>query len=61
VRKISGFTHPSTANEAAFNKAVEAINANARELLSSLVTHAHPHDREVEAARAKQRALKRFG
>lgn len=61
VRKISGFTHPSAVNEAAFIKAVDAISVDAHELLSSLVTHAHPHDREVEAQRARERSLKRFG
>lgn len=61
VRKLSGFTHPSKANEPAFEKAVDRIAAVAHELLDSLVTSAEPHDREVEAARAKARAADRFG
>lgn len=61
VRKISGFTHPSAVNEAAFEQAVQEVSASARRLLESLVTHAHPHDREVEAEKAKLRSLKRFG
>jgi hypothetical protein len=61
VRKLSGFTEPSHANEAAFNKAVDGVQAVAKELLHSLTTHAHPHNREVEAAKAHARALKRFG
>ena len=60
VRKLSGFTKPSRANEAAFERAVEAIRDAARELLSSLVTNAVPKNREVEAAKAKARAAKRF-
>ncbi|HEY3246828.1 MAG TPA: DUF2277 domain-containing protein [bacterium] len=61
VRKLSGFTKPSRANEAAFNRAVEEAAAVARTLLSSLVTSAEPRDREVEAARARARAAERFG
>lgn len=61
VRKLSGFTKPSHANEAAFGRAVEDVAAVARTLLDSLVTDAQPHDREVEAERAHLRALKRFG
>jgi len=61
VRKISGFTQPSSANERAFNHAVDAVTAAARELLDSLVTAAGPRNREVEAARARARAVKRFG
>ena len=61
VRKLSGFTKPSQANEEAFNHAVEAVAAVARNLLDSLMTSAHPRDREVEAARARARAAKRFG
>jgi len=61
VRKISGSTKPSKANEEVFERAVEQIAAVTRELLDSLVTHAPPRDREVEAARAKARAAKRFG
>lgn len=61
VRKLSGFNKPSKANEDAFNEAIEEVSAVATELLSSLVTNAAPKDREVEAARAKARAAKRFG
>lgn len=61
VRKLSGFTKPSNANQAAFDLAVERIAAEARGLLDSLVTSAPPRDREVEAARARTRAAKRFG
>jgi len=61
VRKISGFTHPSKANEEAFDLAVERVSAAAQVLLDSLITNAEPRNREVEAARAKERAVKRFG
>ncbi|MGF7228581.1 MAG: DUF2277 domain-containing protein [Candidatus Saccharibacteria bacterium] len=61
VRKLSGFHHPSEINEAAFNKAVDEVSVAARNLLSSLVTHAEPHNREEEAAKAHARAVKRFG
>jgi hypothetical protein len=61
VRKLSGFTHPSKANEFAFNRAVEDVAAAARNLIESLVTTADPRDREIEAARAKARAAARFG
>jgi hypothetical protein len=60
VRKISGFTKPSNANEEAFNLAVEEITQASRRLLDSLVTTAAPKDREVEAARRRARAEKRF-
>ncbi|MHB0969043.1 MAG: DUF2277 domain-containing protein [Thermoanaerobaculia bacterium] len=60
VRKLSGFTHPSKANEAAFERAVEKTAAVATELLASLVTNAGPRDRETEAAKAKERAVRRF-
>ena len=60
VRKISGSTKPSKANEAAFERAVEAITAVSAELLASLVTTAPPRDREVEAAKARARSAKRF-
>ncbi|MCW5655475.1 DUF2277 domain-containing protein [Hydrogenophaga sp.] len=60
VRKLSGFNVPSQANEAAFERAVEQVAASARELVASLRTHAAPRNREVEAARAKARALARF-
>ena len=61
VRKLSGFTHPSKANEAAFNHAVDAVTDVARELLDSLVTNAPPRDREVEAVKARARSAIRFG
>jgi hypothetical protein len=60
VRKLSGFTKPSHANEAIFNKAVEDVSAVARQLIDSLVTSAPPRDREEWAARAKARAAERF-
>jgi hypothetical protein len=61
VRKLSGFTRPSQANQAAFDRAVESIADDARELLDALVTNAPPKDREVEAARARERNATRFG
>jgi hypothetical protein len=61
VRKISGSTKPSKANETAFERAVEEVTATSLRLLSELVTTAAPRDREVEAARARARAEKRFG
>ncbi|HSW74913.1 MAG TPA: DUF2277 domain-containing protein [Candidatus Saccharimonadales bacterium] len=61
VRKISGFHHPSEANGAAFELAVDEVSAAARKLLNGLVTNAEPHNREEEAAKAHERALKRFG
>ena len=61
VRKLSGFSVPSKANEEAFNRAVEEVAASARALIASLQTNAPPRDREVEAAKAKERNLKRFG
>ncbi|MCD6025126.1 MAG: hypothetical protein K0Q91_2042 [Fibrobacteria bacterium] len=61
VRKLSGFTAPSKANEAAFNRAVEEVAATARTLIDSLTTYSLPRDREVEAARAKARSALRFG
>jgi hypothetical protein len=60
VRKISGSTKPSQANEEAFERALDAVTAATRELLDSLVTSAPPKDREVEAAKRKARAEKRF-
>ena len=60
VRKLSGFTHPSKANEAAFNRAVEEIAASAELLIGSLVTNAHARSREVEAAKLKERSAMRF-
>jgi hypothetical protein len=61
VRKLSGFTRPSKANEAAFDHAVERVALAARELLEALVTNALPRDREAEAAKARARAATRFG
>ena len=60
VRKLSGFTRPSKTNEAAFNRAVEQVARAAQELLDSLVTHAEPRDREIEAAKARARSADRF-
>jgi hypothetical protein len=60
VRKLSGFTVPSKANEEAFERAVEEIAQSARVLIASLVTTAQPRSREVEAAKAKERAAIRF-
>jgi hypothetical protein len=60
VRKVSGFTKPSKANEHAFAHAVEEVAAATQRLLDSLVTTAPPRDREVEAERARARAAKRF-
>jgi hypothetical protein len=60
VRKISGSTKPSRANEAAFTLAVDEIAAATQKLIDSLVTSAAPRDREVEAERARERAAKRF-
>jgi len=61
VRKISGFTKPSKANEDAFSRAVDEVAAAARTLVDSLTTSAPPRDREVEAAKAKVRAAERYG
>lgn len=61
VRKISGFTKPSQANEAAFEAAVDEITRVSTQLLSSLETNAAPKDREIEAAKARARSLQRFG
>jgi hypothetical protein len=60
VRKVSGFTKPSRANEAAFARAVDEIAGATTRLLEQLVTSAAPKDREVEAERARARAAKRF-
>ena len=60
VRKLSGFTRPSKANENAFNRAVEKVTLAAQELLDSLVTNAPPRDRETEAIKARARSTKRF-
>ena len=59
VRKLSGTTKPSKANEAAFNLAVEEVTAAARRLLASLVTNAPPRNREVEARKGRERAIRR--
>jgi hypothetical protein len=61
VRKISGTTKPSKANEAVFERAVRDIAHLSRHLLDDLVTSAPPRDREVEAAKARERSAKRFG
>lgn len=61
VRKLSGFSVPSRANEAAFDRAVEEVAASARKLIDSLVTQAEPRNRDAEADRAKARSAKRFG
>lgn len=61
VRKLSGFTTPSKANEAAFYQAVEDVTKVAQQLLSSMVTQAEPRNREIELQRAKARNAKRFG
>lgn len=61
VRKLSGFTVPSKANEAAFERAVAEVAASARALIDSMVTTAEPRDREVEAAKARARSAERFG
>lgn len=60
VRKISGFAKPSQANEPAFERAVDEVTAASLRLLGALVTNAAPKDREVEAARRRARAEKRF-
>jgi hypothetical protein len=61
VRKISGYSKPSRANEAVFERAVDEVAAASQRLLNELVTTAPPKDREVEAARARARAEQRFG
>ena len=60
VRKISGFTKPSQANERAFEQAVDAVAAVSRELLGELTTTAPPKDREIEAQKARERAQRRY-
>lgn len=60
VRKLSGFTKPSKANEHAFNRAVDEVTHAARHLLDSLVTNAPPRDRDVEATKARARSAVRF-
>ncbi|HEV7683401.1 MAG TPA: DUF2277 domain-containing protein [Pyrinomonadaceae bacterium] len=61
VRKLSGFTKPSKANEAAFNQAIEQVEAAATALLEALVSNAPPRDRETEAAKARLRNAGRYG
>ncbi len=61
VRKLSGFSVPSKANEEAFERAVAEVAATARTLIASMVTNAPPHNREEEAAKAKARSIVRFG
>jgi hypothetical protein len=61
VRKLSGMTHPSRANEAAFNAAVDEVTAAARRLIESLEIRSAPRDREEEAKKARARTAKRFG
>jgi hypothetical protein len=61
VRKVSGFTKPSAANQPAFDQAVEDVSAVVHRLLESLVTSAPPKNREVEAAKARARAARRYG
>ncbi len=61
VRKLSGFTKASPANEAVFNQAVDEVTTVARQLIDSLVTNAPSRNRELEAAKARQRAVARFG
>lgn len=60
VRKVSGYTKPSQANQAVFDQAVEDISASVARLLDSLVTSAAPRDRQLEAAKARARAARRF-
>jgi hypothetical protein len=61
VRKLSGTTKPSRANEEAFTRAVDEVFASARRLIDSLATNAPPRDREIEALRARERSRERFG
>lgn len=61
VRKLTGFNKPSQANQAAFDRAVDEVTAVARALFTSLSTTAHPRDRAVEAAKARERNRVRFG
>ena len=60
VRKLSGFTRPSVANQAAFDRAVDKVSRAARELIDSLVTSAPPRDREIEALKARARSAQRL-
>ena len=61
VRKLSGFTKPSKANDDAFNQAVDEVTAAARKLIDSLITTAPPRDRETEAVKARARSAERYG
>ena len=61
VRKLSGFTRPSQANQAAFDRAVDEVAKSAHQLLDALVTNAPPRDRAVEASKAQARTAHRFG
>ena len=61
VRKLSGFTKPSQANEVAFSRAVDEVTAAARTLIRSLSTNASPRDRLIEAEKARERSRQRFG
>ena len=61
VRKLSGFARPSKTNQPAFDRAVDQVASAARELLDTLVTNAPPRHRDVEAAKARARAINRFG
>lgn len=61
IRKVSGMSKPSAANQAPFDRAVEDVSAVTSELLEALVTTAQPRDREVEAAKARARSVQRFG
>lgn len=61
VRKVSGYTRPSTANERPFARAIDEVAAATQRLLGSLVTNAPPRDREADAARARERATRRYG
>ena len=61
VRKVSGFTKPSAANQAPFDRAVDDVAATVRDLLATLVTTAPARNRDVEAAKARARAARRFG
>jgi hypothetical protein len=61
VRKVSGFHEPSKLNEKAFDQGVSEVAKATQQLLDSLATQAHPHNRELEAAKAHLRAMQRFG
>lgn len=61
VRKVSGYAKPSVVNQAAFDRAVDEVAASTQQLVDSLVTTAPPRNRELEIARARERAARRFG